>query len=327
MKFFRLNLNRWPLVVAAFVLSALPVAAHEKWFVNPDEYHGAIPAMFQTPTTFGITAVLVAISVFAILWFVDRTYGGFGVSRGIQAFAERHRLNPRVILTTLMGVSLMGAGLQSTLFSPSLHLPDTTWGAALAVIEIALGTLLLFLEPIAIELGFLLACLYLFGFTVFPAPEMLEELLILGVAFYFISGPSARAPWRSFNTPERQRTGYQILRFLTGTSFLILASVKWTRPDLGIHLVGEYGINFVSGLGVDAATFVFFAALLETLIALAILLRVAFRAASLVALIFFTVSIYAFGFSELLGHLPIKAVLFLFLIEGHWHRDEVRSKA
>jgi len=110
-----------------------------------------------------------------------------------------------------------------------------------------------------------------------------------------------------------------------GLGFLVLASVKWLHPEFAMAIVSEYRLNFLAPLGGTDAHFVFIAAVVETLVALAILLRVAFRPAVAVAFFFFLISIFFLGFTELLGHLQVKAGLFLFFLYGHWHRGERKA--
>jgi hypothetical protein len=188
-----------------------------------------------------------------------------------------------------------------------------------------LGTLFLFLEPFLAELGAVLVLTYLAGFLAVPPRDLLEELLLPGAGIYFMTGEARRFPWGGWNTPETRRLGYQALRVLTGLNFLVLASVKWLRPDLGIRLVDEYGLNFLEWAGIGAAEFVFLAAVVETLVAFCILMRAAYRPAVAVAFAFFLASIFALGFRELLGHLPVKAALFLLFVAGHWHRGEEKT--
>lgn len=308
--------------MAALALAGAPALAHEKWYVDPGEYHGAVPDIFRVPTTAGVAIIIFAVALLVIAAALDRRHDGSKAARWIDAQLLRYKLKPRTLLGALIGVSLMGAGLQHTLFSPSLHLPITPYGFVLGAVSTALGTLLLFLEPLQPELGIVLALLFLAGLPILPFWDLMEELLILGTAVCLITAGSDRLPWKRWNTPERQRLGYQAFRILTGLNFLALASVKWLRPDLAIKLVEEYRLNFLAGAGLDAAVFVFLAAVIETLVAVCLLFRVAFRPAAAAAFFFFTVSIFALGFEELLGHLPIKAALFLFFIYGHWHTRE-----
>lgn len=325
MRRIRIAWKRWPLAAAVFLLAGLPSLAHEKWFIDPKTASGVRPEVFLSPTVFGVAAFAAASVLFILAWAIDRKYDGSALLHRLDGKIAAWKVNPRTILIALIGVSLMGAGLQGTLFAPNLHLPDTALGAWIGVFEIALGTALLFLEPYAPELGLALGALFLTGFLILPPMDLLEELLIMACAVLFVTAEKDRLPWKRLNTPEVRRLGYQAFRVLVGVGFLVLASVKWIRPDLGLAVVREYGLNFMGWAGVDAAGFVFLAAVVETFVALCILFRVAYRPAIALAFIFFTLSIYFLGPVELLGHLPIKGALFLMFVYGHWHKGEIKD--
>jgi hypothetical protein len=318
------NWRRWPLALAAFLFAAAPALAHEKWFIDPDAYHGAIPDIFRTLTPFSAVVLVLAIGTLLVVVHFDRKFDGTALAERIDARMQSLGLHPRTVLSAVLGVSLLGAGLQKTLFVPSLLLPDSGYGSFLALSEIVVGSLLLFLEPLLAELGIALILLYLAAVPVMPLGDLLEELLVVGAGIYLLTSETKRDPWRRRNTLERQRLGYHAFRILVGLNFLVLASVKWLRPDLAIALVENFHINFVAWAGVDAAHFVFLAAVTETFIAFCILFRVAYRPAAAAAFGFFLLSIFAFGFRELLGHLPVKAALLLLFVVGHWHRHEFK---
>lgn len=321
----RWNWKRWPFALAALALGAAPALAHEKWFV--DHVPGAPSASVFTYVTplFAIAVAGVAAALFVLASWIDRRYDGSAAARWLDAKLAAMPFNPRTVLGVSVGVSLMGAGLQGTLFAPSLVLGGDPWSVGLGLAQVALGSLFLFLEPAYPELGFLLAALYLAGLPVLPLGGMLEELFMLGAAVYFLTGPSERGSWKTLHSPEAPRLGYQAFRILTGLCFLVLSSVKWLHPELALQVVGEYRINFLSFLGATDAQFVYVSAVVETLVALCLLLRVAFRPAVAVAFFFFLTSIFFLGFRELLGHLPVKAALFLFFLRGHWHAGEGKA--
>ena len=321
---FHWNWNRWPLALAAFFVAGMNAFAHEKWFVDAHAMPAGLPVFLRVPAPFALALGGLAAAFFLALVWMDRRFDGSRLSRWIDTRIARMRLHPRTVLGALLGVSLMAAGLQGTLFSPNLAVSAGEWGWLILLFEIALGTLFLFFEPLYAEFGLLLIVLYLTGLAVVPAWDLAEELLILGAGVFFMTNEAARLPWRAWNTPERQRLGYHAFRLLAGANFLILAAVKWLRPELALDVVETYGINFLQFLQVSDVQFVYVAALVETLLALCILLRVAFRPALTVAFVFFTLSAYFLGFRELLGHLPIKATLFLFFVYGHWHKGEAK---
>lgn len=319
----RPNWKRWPLVLAAFLVGALPVFAHEKWFVEPGEVHHANLNAEVLASPYGILVLVSVLLFMGAAWWYGRRADLDGFDARIEKLSRRFKLHPRPILSAIMGVSIMGAGLQKTLFAPNLALPETAWGIFLAWAAVGVGQAFIFFESFLPELSVLMILLYLAGFTVIPPLELLEELLIVGIGVYFITSETRREPWKRWNTEARRRSGYHLFRVLVGVSFLILSTVKWLRPDLGMVLVGDYpSVNFASGFGIDAAMFIFSAGVIETAVAVAILTRVAFRPALVAAFLVFTLSIYVFGFRELLGHLPIKAALFTLFLYGHWRKGD-----
>lgn len=316
------NWRRWPFALAAFLLAGGEALAHEKWFIDHRASEGIGTAFSIVTPAFAILAPLVIAALYLAVAWIDRRYDGSPVARWLDAKLLSLGFHPRTVLGAAVGVSLMGAGLQGTLFAPSLVLPGTGWGMALGLSQIVLGALFLFLEPLYAELGALLALLYLAGFTALPFADHLEELLMLGAGVYFMTSETGRAPWRGWNTPERRRIGYQVFRVLIGLTFLILSSVKWLRPDLALGIVAAHDINFLARAGASDAQFVYLSAVIETIVALCILLRVAFRPAVALAFFFFLVSVFFLGFRELLGHLPVKGALLLLFLYGHWHEGE-----
>jgi hypothetical protein len=318
----RWNWNRWPIALGVLLFTGAQALAHEKWFVDENIIPKGLPVFMRVDPVFAIITVILAVAGFLLAAWIDRRLDGSRLTRWFDARLTSTRISPHAVLGALLGASLMGAGLQQTLFAPNLLLPDTTWGIVLSYFEVGLGTLLLFLEPYYPEFGIALIVLFLSGLTVLPFWDQMEDLLIVGAAIFFICNETVRAPWRKWNTPERRRMGYQIFRVFVGLNFLILSMVKWLRPELALAVVAQHHINFMAWMGITDIQFVFNAAVIESLIAFCLILRVAYRPAIMMSFIVFTLSIFFLGFRELLGHLPIKATLFMFFVYGHWHKDE-----
>ncbi len=320
----RWNWKRWPLAVIAFLLAGGSALAHEKWFVDAGAVPSGLPVFLRVDPVFAIITTIVCAAMFLAAVWIDRRLDGSRLARWADTRLLSAPFNPRTVLGVTIGVSLMGAGLQGTLFSPSLLLGGDSWSIALGIFQIALGALLLFLEPAYAELGFLLAVVFLAGLLVAPFWDLMEELFMLGAGLYLMTTGRGKALFQ-LNAPELRRRAYHLFRILTGVNFLVLSGVKWFRPELALAIVEEYRLNFLHGLGLSDIQFVFLAAVIETLVALCILFRVAFRPAVLVAFMMFLISIFFLGPKELLGHLPVKAAMFLFFVYGHWHKGEQKS--
>ena len=319
----RFNWKRWPFAAAAFALAAVPALAHEKWFVTLGDGPSR-PVYELVSPAFAATIILLAAAGFVAAAWIDRRLDGSSIMHWFEARLAAFTFDPRTVLGVTIGVSLMGAGLKGTLFAPNLVLGADTWSVALGLIEIGLGSLFLFLSPAYPELGFLLILLFLGGLPVLPFWDMMEEAFLVGAGILFMTSPAGRPGVRE-PSPEMTRRGYQAFRIIMGIGFLVLSTVKWLHPELALAVVGEYRINFIAPLGGTDIQFVFISAVIETLIGLAILLRVALRPAIVVAFFFFLISIFFLGFQELLGHLPVKAALFTLFLYGHWHKGEKKA--
>lgn len=318
------NWKRWPFAAAAFALAAVPAFAHEKWFVDHRAASPADTVFALVSPAFAATIIILAAAGFLLAAWLDRRFDGSRLSRWTDAKLMAFKFNPRTVLGVAIGVSLMGAGLKGTLFAPSLVLGGDPWSVALGIAQIGLGSLFLFLEPAYPELGALLILLFLGGLPVLPFWDLMEELFMVGAGILFLTGDAGRPGVRP-PAPETTRKGYQAFRIILGVAFLVLSTVKWLTPELTLAVVEQYRINFLAPLGATSAQFVFVSAVVETLVAACILLRVAFRPAVAVAFGFFLISVFFLGFQELLGHLPVKAALFMMFLYGHWHKGETKA--
>lgn len=324
MKMLKFNWNRWPVALAAFLFAGLPALAHEKWFVDEHVTYFPKPEVFTEPTPFGAIVMVLACAVFAGFWWYERKGPASRHPSFLKPWIERVHVHARIVLSTVIGVMLMGAGLQGYFFAPNLVLPDTAYGHALSIAQITLGSLFIFISPLLAELGIGLGLLYLAGFFAIPVSGMAEELMFLGIAVFFMTSETEKPVLKARNTQEVERQGYHFMRIMVGLNFLILSGVKWFRPDLAMEIVDANQLNFMAWSGLTTAQFVFCAAVVETFVALAILCKVAMRPAVIAAFSVFMVTIYVLGFRELLGHLPIKSTLLILFLLGDWKKGESR---
>ena len=108
---------------------------------------------------------------------------------------------------------------------------------------------------------------------------------------------------------SRRRGGLIVLAF----------TEKLSRPDLALAFVDEFPfVNILKGLGLGIGDleFVRVAGAIELLFGLLIISGALPQAAMIVARIPFNATLFFFGASELVGHLPIYGVMLALLIYG-----------
>jgi hypothetical protein len=120
---------------------------------------------------------------------------------------------------------------------------------------------------------------------------------------------------------DREAQAIAILRTLFGLQLIVLAAHdKLLEPGVSLAFVDKYSfVNVPALLGVSGFTnlhFVFGAALAEISFGMLLLANVAVRATSAILLVMFTTTALVFGLEELVGHLPIIAMLILLVASG-----------
>ena len=303
-----------------FVFVAQAALAHEKWFV-PETPVGIIPSFFRTFAAAPILFVLATLGVVAVFFFLDQRSG------------QRPRLSRIVapwlpsIAGVAIGVSLLFAALQRTIFAPNLVIPDGMFGSWIVVLEFVIG--LAFIAGLGTRFAatatLLLSLLsvWWFGWNAF------DYLNIVGIAFFlFVWGRGAWSTGTMFGTlffafdssPLRPLAAL-LLRVSLGLTFCLLGFEKLIRPDLHFAALALFpGHNplawyqsFLTFLTPE--WYLLMSAMVEICAGLLIVLGAFLRPVSAFLLIPFLLYPLFFGAGEIAGHLPIIAtlvVLFLF---------------
>jgi hypothetical protein len=288
--------------------------AHESWFTNarpPFEWGFALQ-----PVTFGGIVLAAAI---AVAW---RLIGGH-VRRPELPFLEPlGRLAPWVprLLAIHAGVSLLALAARHDYYVPSLHLPSTPFGAAVAVVEGVLGVWLITgvrIRPaaLAIVIGGPL------GMVAYGVVPILERMDLLGVALFLVllePGPDRLGA--ASTDPERVERATFALRALVGGALILLAfTEKLIRPELALAFLDRFpAFNLAKtvGLQVNDLTFIRVAGSIELLFGLLIVSGRLPQLVVLVAGIPFNAALFFLGSAELIGHLPIYGAMLALLIYG-----------
>jgi uncharacterized membrane protein YphA (DoxX/SURF4 family) len=308
---------------ALAALAACPAHAHEKWFINAKPYPLRWDLLFQPlPLAFVLATALA--TVIAAIWWKTRGRGFVPGPESLGATGERrsalYGLAP-LILGIHVAVPLLVSGVNGALFSPNNLLP-VPWNYAIGLLETAVA-LALFYGAFTRFAAVLLAALWVLGVFVVGFQPMLENIFYLGIAaFFFMAGrgpisvdrmvlprlePSARMMARAVPA----------LRIGMGLSFVILAfTEKLANIPLALAFLDKYPLNFTTALGLPLSntTFILSAGAVELVVGLWVLFNIFPREIILVTWLPLNLTLNIFSWKELIGHMPIYAILAVLLL-------------
>ena len=291
-----------------------PVVAHEAWFTRvrpPFDWSFAAEPL----SLILITAAILA----AALW---RVIGRRLPRPEIGLLRPLGRLAPYVprLLAIHAGVSLLAQAARGTYLAPSLDLPATALGSAVAIAEGVLGVWLITgyrIRPAAMALV-VAGPLGMPGYGVVP---ILERVDLLGVALFLALLPPEDTPGGATTAdPGRVAVSLFALRLSAGGALIILAfTEKLARPGLALTLLDRYpAFNVLQAVGapVDDLTFVRIAGAIELLFGLLLISGRLPQIAVIVAGIPFNATLFFLGTEELIGHLPVYGTMLALLVYG-----------
>jgi len=242
-------------------------------------------------------------------------------------FFQRMEPSAPAILGVQAAIALIYAATQLELFVPNIDLPENALGFAIAAVAIAAG--FTFITGVLTRVGAVLI-IGLFGLAfVFGAwYEALEQVIFVGIALYLVA--VGRGVVRYDSGEEEDRTALTdrllpyalpILRLCAGVSVLILGfTEKLLAPDLGVAFLQEYPhFNVPRELGIDWFTdrrFVYAAGIVEATAGAALICGFLPRVVILVLWVPFNLGIPFLPPTELIGHLPILATMYVLLVRG-----------
>ena len=168
----------------------------------------------------------------------------------------------------------------------------------------------------------MLVGLVLVAFLLFPISKAVEQLLFVGIGLFFLI--EGRALFRPSSVAAREvsaramryeKYSLPLVRIFTGISILWLAfSEKLLNPDLALaFLEWKPEFNFMKLLGLEWFSdelFVYSAGVVEATVGVLLIAGVLPRVVILVMWLPFNLAIPLLPAQELLGHLPILAVMY-----------------
>lgn len=300
---------------------------HERWFVPGEGFPLEWGAVSDPATLAAIGTAVAVTAAVAVAW---RVYGARPVVPGPLALGATQEQLAVVygwlplMLAVHTAIPLLVAGVQHQLLVPNLVM-DLPTGTLVGLAQVGVA-LLLFYGVFARYAAIGLAAIWLLGVALFGPVLLLEHALYLGIAaFFWIAGRGPVAIDRIFGHWAHARERWlpravPILRVSIGLSIAWLAlSEKLLNLQLALAFVEEFPFtNFLPEMGVAAsdAAFIRMAGTVELTAGLLLMVGAFPRLVILLLWLPFNLTLTAFGWEELVGHLPIYAIMALILLWG-----------
>ncbi len=310
-------------VALAVAMLPIPATAHVRWFTPDGPYWD--PDWGYILSLPVLLALLASAGIVLVLALGQRLVGDSLWPR--PPFFQRMEPSAPAILGVQAAIALIYAATQLTLFVPNIDLPENVLGYTIATIAIAAG--FTFITGVLTRVGALLI-IGLFGLAFFFGAwyEALEQVIFVGIALYLVA--VGRGVVRYDSGTEEDRTDLSdrllpyalpMLRWGAGISILVLAfTEKLLAPDLGVAFLQEYPhFNVPRELGFEWFTdrrFVYAAGIVEATAGAALLCGFLPRVVILGLWIPFNLGIPFLPPTELIGHLPILATMYVLLVRG-----------
>ncbi len=211
------------------------------------------------------------------------------------------------------------------LLAPNLPTSDEFMFKAAIIVQFVVG--LLFISQLSFVLSAIgTFCLALIASIITPAMIMIDyvfEFAGIMVAFYLI-GPSIsridRILWPA-SSPRNEQMAVAVLALSLGLQLAELAlHNKLLNPGLALIFIDDNGfLNFMRMIGFTSFKniyFVFAGGIAELILGTLLVFGIATRFVALGIGAIFTLTSAIFGLHELIGHIPIMAVVLLIALHG-----------
>lgn len=289
---------------------------HVKWFTDPSLYPTQYLLLLSAHVWLAFALALAAVGV---AWWIQHNVPEPPQVRILERFA---RFGPTA-LGLHIGVALLVAAALGLLFVPSLEVePDDPLGTLILAMEGVAG--LSIVLGLATRAGALvLALLGIVAMQPFTFEAILEQVHILGIAIFLFligRGPLSIDRMRRVRPPVEGElvpsAALVALRVLMGFGIAYSAlTEKLLNPELSRSLlIAHPELNMLRFAGVTDLLFIWLAGTAELAIGLVIMSGQITRPVMVVGASLFTISLFYFGWLELLGHLPFFGIMLLLLL-------------
>ena len=290
--------------------------AHETWFeTGPYDYDWGFAGESRT-----LLFLAVAVAIAAVVWFAGRRIPGLDIP-----FLAR--LSPYMPFAVRLHLAVSLVGLLSLGFylSPAMDLaadvPGILLGAVMAVVAISMATGFRTREG-----AWLLLAAGPLGMLEFGISPVLQRIDLLGLAiFLLIAGPGRWSADHEMGrasepTPAQARAALTALVVAAGAALIIVAfAEKLAAPQLALEFLREHpDLNVARQVGLDMSDLEFarLAGAIEVLFGLLLITRSFPQVVVLAAGIPFNATLWFFGTTELVGHLPVYGTMLALLVYG-----------
>ena len=302
------------------------VLPHVKWVTDPAPFPTHYEQLLTWPV---VLAFVVALAVIGICFWIQHHVPEPDAMRAFERFA---RYGP-LALGLHVGVALIVAAILGLLFVPSLHVHDKGMiGGVLLVLEGIAGVSILL--GLATRAGAaILALLGVVATQPFSLEAILEQVPILGIAIFLFligRGPLSLDRLRRVKAPIQHHlvpmTALGFLRILMGLGIAFNAlTEKLLNEPLARSLIERYPQIALNRLvGLPDEWFIWAAGTTELTIGLVIMSGQLTRPVMAVGAVLFSVTLFVFGWPELLGHLPLFGIMFLLFVAPNADTGGVR---
>ncbi|HZA27650.1 MAG TPA: hypothetical protein VE915_08445 [Actinomycetota bacterium] len=291
--------------------------AHVKWFVDDPERFPLEWSRLLAPATLAGIGFAVAGGVF--LHFLVRRIDEDRITSWIRRFLRPYL---PLLLSLHLGIALIAYALTGRYLAPSLRLPEGTWGGVLTALELIVAALIILGLWTRLAAGLLVLSgpVGMFFYGVIP---ILERVEFLGIALYLAA--VGRRKWSldalrssSDESPVMNPLAVGMLRMCAGLAIVVGAlTEKLLAPGVAEAFLRRFPkFNILDGAGVSDRAFADAAGAVELALGLLLISGIGTRLVVLAAVIPFNVTLLFFGFTELIGHLPIYGIFLVLLVEG-----------
>lgn len=295
-------------LVSLFALAALPgdAQAHVKWFAPYDMEKPPLPIGDVLTGQFVLFFLASVLGIYAFFW-LDR-------------YAARHRiLDDRLrrytieeptafaIMRAAAFMFFLAAGTYGFIghgfyLTPELETPSR-W-----VPWVQVGMALCALHRLTVPLlGVGILGLYAVAITRFGIFHLLDYLIVIGAAYYFLAAPMTGPRWLT--------SRYIVLYAATGLTLLWASIEKWGYPGWTFPLLEREPELLI---GFEPRTYMLLAGFVEFVLTFMVLSSASLlsRAVTLGLVSIFVLAIAKFGMIDAVGHSLIIAILIVLILRG-----------